>query len=237
MYVLGHSAFGYLLIRSFSKYLKIELEPKIIFLVLIFANIIDVIHFGIFRFAGHNLIGTFIVTSMGLILLSNFKMIERRHFPILFSASLTHVLTDYWFSKYHLLFPFTDKGFVVFGFNTMEDLIAESFFGVFFIFVLFLTGDLNILRRFISKEKHKVKKLWKFKSIFLSEFYYFYIYSLFTLFILGQLFVFLTLNYNHIFDVSWYHLMFLLVYLSFTIFWISTFFDIKINNKFGRWVS
>jgi hypothetical protein len=227
MYVLGHTAFGYLLIRSFSNYSKFELEPKIIFLVLIFANIIDVIHVGIFRFAGHNLIGTSIVTGTGLILLYKFKMIERWHFPILFSASLTHVLTDYWFSKYHLLFPITDKGFVVFGFNTIEDLLAESFFGVFFIVILIFTGDIVILKKFIIKQKIKIKKYWNLRNIFNSRFYYFYVSVLFTLFILGQLFVYFTLNYKQLLIFSWYHYIYLLIYFFFIIIMISTFFDVK----------
>ncbi len=217
MYVLGHTTFAYLILRSFTKYYEIKLEPRIILLIFVFANIIDSIHFGIFRFAGHNLIGTFIVTSTGLILLYNFKMIEFKHFPILFSASLTHVITDYWFSKYHWLFPLTDAGYVVFGFNSFEDMLAESFFGILFIIAFVLTGDFVLLKKFYAKEIKKVKNEFNFKNLFNQRFYYFYIMTIFYLFILGQFYFFNVLNLEELSVLIWYRWMFLLIYVLFII--------------------
>jgi len=176
MYILGHTTFAYCLIRPFLGSDKKYSSAKIILFIFVFANLIDVIHFWVFRFLGHNLMGTVLLIGIALGFFNKTKIIETKHFPILISATLTHVITDYWFSKYHFLFPFTKAGYVVFGFNSFEALVTESFFTALFLIMFFAYQDHKKLMKFIRREKKNFSMYFRFKKLLEPRFYMFYLF-------------------------------------------------------------
>ena len=227
MYILGHTAFAYILIRPFYNYFDLRLEPKMVLLIFVFANLIDAIHFGAFRLAGHSIIGTVLFTAVWLIFFYYLKLIETHQVPILMAASFTHIVTDYWFSDYHFLFPLTEKGFVLFGFNSFEALLAGSIFGIIFILILLGTGDLGQLKKFIITQKMIFNEYCGIKNFYKSKFYFFFLFILIYLFIIGQFIIFLIMSYNYLLQFSWYRWLFMIIYLVWIFLMSSIFFSKK----------
>jgi len=146
---------------------------------------------------------------------NRYKIIEKRFFPILLIAASTHIITDYWFSEYHLLFPLTQKGYFVFGFNSYEDLVIESVITILFLIFFFTYKDHIRLRKYIHVQKSLFLKKFKLKYLFKPSFYCFYLFIAFYLFCLGQFIFFVTKNELLLLNLVWYVWLFLILFVLF----------------------
>ena len=118
MYVLGHTAFAYILIATGYMASSKKFRPEIVLYVLVFSNILDALHVGFLRTLVHNLIGTALFTSFWILLFYRYRLIGVEHVPVLLLATGTHVLADYLFSGYSFFFPLDHTVYQVYGFNS-----------------------------------------------------------------------------------------------------------------------
>jgi hypothetical protein len=163
MYIVGHTALAYLVLRPFLRSKNPEL-PINILLIFIFANIIDLMNFRSFRYYSHNLIGTFLIASICLVVLKKLKLIQNKIIPLLFTATGTHVIADVIFSEYHLYAPFDDRAIALIGHNPLLGQFAESIlFGIFFM-VIIVTKDYLKLKEHLVKEKIKVSQPFEYTN-------------------------------------------------------------------------
>lgn len=113
MWVIGHTAFAYLIVKPIFVVIRKELDPNLILFIFIFANIIDSLHFGFLRYYSHNLIGTVFFSVFWLLFFEKFKIVEKKDFTVLLFVVGTHIITDLVFSDYFLLFPINKKSYSV----------------------------------------------------------------------------------------------------------------------------
>ncbi|MBI5000257.1 MAG: hypothetical protein HZB92_01840 [Euryarchaeota archaeon] len=143
MYLLGHSAFAYLLCRLGYLAKKRDPDPRIVLLVMVFANVPDATHFGIFREMTHNVIGTVLFALLCMLVLERLKVVGQRDFPVLLFAALTHAWMDIFFSGYQIAFPPYFYSYTMFAWNSGTHIISEGLLGIGFVIVLYFSGDLG----------------------------------------------------------------------------------------------
>ncbi|MFQ6124639.1 MAG: hypothetical protein ACE5R6_08560 [Candidatus Heimdallarchaeota archaeon] len=117
MWVIGHTAFAYLIAKPIFVFFKKEQDPIFMLFIFTFANIIDVFHFGFLRYYSHNFIGTVVFSAFWLLFFGKFEEIEKKGFTVLLFVVGTHIIADLVFSDYFLLFPFNKKPYLVYGLN------------------------------------------------------------------------------------------------------------------------
>ncbi|MFX0200200.1 MAG: hypothetical protein ACFFCW_29120 [Candidatus Hodarchaeota archaeon] len=215
MWVIGHTAFAYLIVKPMFVFIKKELDPNLMLFVFIFANIIDVLHFSFFRFYSHNLFGTVVFSVFWLLFFRKFEIIKKRDFIVLLFIVGTHIITDLVFSDYFILFPINKKPYSVYGLNSIEDLITESVFAMAFLLFFYHSRDFYKLKTFLSKEKKKFFNNLNFKAIFNPSIFTFYLFVAFYLFNAVQLSFFVITTLNELLKGSWYFWMFLISFIAF----------------------
>lgn len=216
MWVIGHTAFAYLLIKPLFIFTKKKVEPRLIFFIFIFANLIDSVHYGPLRRIFHNPIGTIIFAVFWLIFFEKCKIIHKTEFPLLLFATGTHVLADVIFSSYFLLFPLNTNSYSIYGWNSSENLIVGAIMVMAFLLIFFLSGDYRRLKDFISEEKTQWRRNFTFKELFNPSWFTLYLFIAFYLFTLAQFLVFLRLWSNLVLMSVWYVWLFCMVFLSFS---------------------
>ena len=192
MFIVGHTALAYLLLRPFlrSDKSKSMALPQTIFFIFIIANIIDIINYNIFRYLGHNLFGTFIFTGFWLMVFYKLKLVKLRTFPLFFIAIGSHIVADVFFSEYYLFAPFDEAGYSVFKYNSHIGLIAESILFLIFFVVFIGTKDFWRLKMFIANEKKKAMSGTRSNELINSGVFISVFFIVFFLFILAQFAVF-----------------------------------------------
>ena len=77
MWIIGHSALAYLVIKLTFIGLKKKLLPRLLIFIFVFANILDSLHFGPLRWISHNLIGALIYSGIWIIILLKLNIAQR----------------------------------------------------------------------------------------------------------------------------------------------------------------
>jgi hypothetical protein len=217
MYILGHTALGYLIARPFFKIDNEKYGPELLLFIFVFANIVDSIHIGWIRMVSHNLIGTFAYAGIWLIFFYKSGVMKAKYMPILLLATGSHIIADSYFAGYYFFIPFSFKGFSVFGFGSFEALITESILGILFFIVLIITKDLVILKKFLYTELKRFVKELNFKNMFLPEYYYSYLFIGFFVFVISQVLIYLISRYNFLLEGIWYQWLFFVVFIMFLV--------------------
>ena len=216
MYIIGHTAFAYLITRPLVRIDNDRYVPEILLFIFIFANIIDSIHITPYlRMLGHNLIGLFLYSGVWLLFFYKAGIIKKGHVPVLLLAVASHMIMDYLFGEFFFLFPISDTPFTIFSFNTYRDFITESFLAGIFIVVFVLTGDLKKMRFFIGRELRRFYKYCSFKNFYRARFYKSYLFIAFYLFVTGQIVVFIRINHCLSVFNFWYKIEFFIMALLF----------------------
>jgi hypothetical protein len=220
MYIVGHTALAYLVLRPFLRSKDPNLPINILF-IFIFANIIDLMNYSYFRYYGHNLFGTFFIAGICLVVFKKFKLIENRIIPLLLIATGTHVIADVIFSEYHLFAPFDNKAIALIGYNPVIGHLAESIlFGIFFM-VIILTKDHLKLKDFLIKEKIKVSQPFEYTNSYGKGLIVSMVFIAFFLFSILQLmyFSFESMFYlSHYYKRTWLYLGAFIIFLSILIY-------------------
>jgi hypothetical protein len=163
MYIVGHTALAYLVLRPFLRSKDPNL-PVAILSIFIFANIIDIMNYSYFRYYGHNLIGTFIIAVVWLVIFKKLKLIQNKIVPLLLIATGTHVVADVVFSEYYLFVPFNNKAYSIFGYYGPIGHLAESILFGIFLLVFISTKDYLKLKEFLNQEKIKVNQPFEYTN-------------------------------------------------------------------------
>ena len=215
MWVIGHTAFAYLIVKPIFVFIKRKLDPNLMLFLFIFANIIDVLHFRFLRYFSHNPIGTVAFSVFWLLFFEKCKMIEKKDFTVLLFVIGTHIIADLVFSDYFLLFPINRKPYSIYGLNSTEDLITESVFVMAFLLLLFHSGEYYKLRTFLCKEKKKFFNNLTIKAIYNPSLFVFYLFVVFYLLNTAQLSFFVLTTFNELLMGSYYFWMFLISFVAF----------------------
>ncbi len=215
MWLLGHTALAYLVIKLTNRSTKIKLEGRIIAMIFIFANILDATHVGYLRMWGHNPLGTLLFTAFWIFFFGFFRLVERKHYALLLMASMLHVVGDLLFSGYHLFVPFNYDRLTVYTWNSYEDLIAESLLVMFFLAVFILSNDQMEYRKFLLREKKRFLRRFSRHKILKPEHFVFEALVLYLLFALVQFLINLAVNYHELLDGVWYVWLFTILFIAF----------------------
>ena len=230
MYILGHTAFAYLLLRPFISFKDDKFGPEILLFIFIFANIVDAVHFGHIRVLAHNPIATFLFAGFWIVILNRVGLLRKSYLPFVLVAAASHIVGDYLFSEYHFLIPFSEAGFSVFGFNSYVAMVVESILAALFILVFSLSGDLKLMSQFIKLEKKIFINEFNFKNLFSPKFYYFDLYLLFYLFSLGQFVILIRINHELINTLTWFTWAYMVLFFVYLVVLSKIFFGNR-NNK------
>lgn len=140
MWFIGHLAFAYILLKCITLG-KTRFTSKFLFLLFLFSNLIDFLHFPVLRFYIHNLPGSFLITIICLWILHKKLKLHQNEMILLFLASTSHIIADILFGTFFVLFPLNTNAYSVFPWNGIEDMTAEFFLGEIFLIQLFLSGE------------------------------------------------------------------------------------------------
>lgn len=217
MLIVGHTALAYLVTRPLLGLDKSILKPVNILLIFIFANLIDVINFSIFRYFAHTLIGIYLFSIIWLLIFYKLKIIEKGIVPLLLIAISLQPLADYIFGEVYFFAPFIDTSCSVFN-HTCEIIhFADSIAFLMFLLVFILTGDLQNMKVFILREKNKLLRNIKIKNIFKSKHLALYLFIAFYLFAIAQFIFFILTHLDMLMDiifVTWIFLFLFIIFLA-----------------------
>ncbi len=191
MFIIGHTALSYLVIRPFLFVDKHNLKPKTIFFIFIFANIIDIINIGLLRDLGHNLIGIFLFSGFWLLLFNRYDLIQKSFFPIFIILICLHVFADYLVSNFALFYPLNDTRYFVYYYDPHMGRLIEGIIATIFILFFITSKDFHKMKKFIGSEKIKFFKSFNRKNLFNPDLFIFYMFIAFYIFCFVQLFIFL----------------------------------------------
>lgn len=145
MYFMGHSALGVALAlpllfakRRASGRDALGLTPGLVVLLILSANLPDVIHFEDFRIFSHNLFACVALsTGLGLALRKNLGL-DRTDIAAVVLAGLAHPIGDLTFGDYHPFFPFQTEAVSlgVWRWNGPEQLRTEAILSALLLLVL-----------------------------------------------------------------------------------------------------
>jgi hypothetical protein len=236
MWIIGHTAFTYLLIKGTRSLDKKGIEPRTLLFVFVFANIIDATHIGFGRQLWHNPLGTFLFSAGWILAFRYWGLIGKRDIPLLASAVLSHVLLDFLFGGYYFYYPFTDQMISVFPWDGVQDLMTESVLFVLFVAVLFLSKDWSRMTEYILREKDRFSRRYRLWRIHQPRFFPFYLYIVMTLFAFAQAVVYINKDQHELASLVWFYVLFMLVLISFALVLLSFLFpgDHSSRNAKGR---
>jgi predicted membrane protein len=215
MWILGHTAFAYLLVKLLFPSIRKECNGKLLLFIFIFANITDATHFGPLRTLVHNTIGTLLFSYIWIRFFRYHEIIDGKITPILLTATTTHIIGDLLFSYYHPFLPFSDYAGTLYAWNSTENIIVESLIGFIFLVVFVRSGDLRRFQKYSFSETLLFRKVFCFKDFYTPKLFPSYLAIIFALFAIGQLLLDLGLNINDLLVGVWYVWTFTLIFLAF----------------------
>lgn len=216
MWIIGHTAFAYLLIKFKYRVTKKRLDPNLIIFIFIFANLLDSLHFGNLRFFTHNQIGTVFYSLLWLFIFEKCKIIKKKDYVDLLIAVAAHVIGDILFSSYYIIYLFNITAYSIYGWNSTEHLIIGSVIVMLFITIFLFSGDSFKLENQIQEIKKNLFKGFSLKKIFNNSFFPFYLFLIFYLFTLIQFMIFIMLFFDVLLSGIWIFWIFLIVFSFFT---------------------
>lgn len=201
MWILGHTALAYIVLRAIRYR---EQGPRLVFLVFVFANIIDSLHLGDLRIPAHTSIGALVWVGLWLYAFRKLGLASRREVPMLAAAAFTHVLGDLAFSGFYLLWPVDGTKFIADNWGTACHIVTEIALGTLFLMGLAITRDHWRLERYLKGAMRVLRDTLSLENALWRGHYDAYLYILFTLFALAQLGVYLTMEWSELATVTWY---------------------------------
>jgi len=216
MWIIGHTALAYLMIKLKYRIAKKRLDPNLIIFIFIFANLIDSLHFGILRFFLHNQVGTVFYSLLWLFIFEKCKIIKKKDYTDLLIAATAQAIGDILFSGYYLLDRFNPTVYYIYGWNSTEHLIIGSVMVMLFLIIFLFSGDCFKLENHIQGIKKNLLTGFSLKKIFNNSFFPFYLFLLFYLFTLVQFVIFIMLFFDVLLNGILIFWMFLIVFSFFT---------------------
>jgi len=156
MWFLGHFCVGYLVSKGVSRE---QIPGYMLPLLLLFSNIPDSLHIGVFRLLTHNLGGTLFVTLAALFFMRLlFVKLNKYEMLLLFTAGIFHILGDLLYGSYHPFYPITAMSPTFFDFNTATNLVTEIGLFAIVLAIMVLSKDYY---RFTTWCKDVIRRAFK----------------------------------------------------------------------------
>ena len=217
MWLLGHTALAYLVLRFLFFRKGKEPEAYQIFYLLVFANILDAMHFGSFlRTLTHSLAGAVLFPLAWILFFRRCGTFTREDGPLMFAAALLHVVGDLLFAGFSPFFPLASGSYTLFPWNGFLDQTVEGVLGVVFLVILVRSGDLKKLRQTVPREKERFFTTYKAGKSYFPVLFTFFLVFLFWAFAVGQFFYSLALNHSRLLEGlawSWFFTMIFVILL------------------------
>ncbi len=204
MWILGHTALAYLMVRFVFRIKKTEPRPGLLLYVFLFANIQDALHFGALRQITHNFIGAVLFPLLWIYLFEKWGMIRKEDRFLLLAAALCHLIGDFGFSSF---LPLVRAGFReprYWVWNSVDNLVAESVLGIVFLVILVWSGDLRRLWDRIRKMRGDYQSLPEATGLLEPVRFPYLLFLLYCAFAWGQFFLSLILNISRMANGAWY---------------------------------
>lgn len=186
MWIVGHTALSYLVVRCGFSIAGKRPGPSLILMVLIFGNIIDALHFGPLRDLTHNPFGTVLFALLWVSIFQRLGLLHGKDAPILLGVSVVHAAGDLIFGGYLPFFPFSGAAYWFRPWNSIEDLLVESLLAIIFMVVLIVTGDFSELKGFASEQRKMFFELFTWRRPLRTELLHSYLFIAFYLLVIGQ---------------------------------------------------
>ena len=215
MWIVGHTALAYLVVRSGFFIAGKRPGPALIFMVLVFGNILDATHFGWLRDVTHNPAGPVLFTLLWALIFQRFGLVGKKDLGILMSAGAVHAAGDLVIGGYLPFFPFSGRAYYVWPWNSLEDLLLETILGAIFLAVLFLSRDYRGLVDFAADQRRDFLAAIRTRSLFRRELLHAYIFIAFYLLMVGQFVFYVRTRTGHLLDADVYSWLFLAVFALF----------------------
>jgi len=237
MWVFGHAALGYLLVRGIHPKGLADGGPRLLFLVLLFANLLDIVHVPpSARILSHTLPGTVLFYLLAVYLcerwgivtppevgrspgegrgpfLRSFLVGER---GILLLATFSHVLGDLIASGYSILFPLTNAQYSIVPFSSPAGLIVGVILVMMAIIFMRRDGGHTALLGYLTEEVNRFNRDWQPRRPIDGGLVIPTLYGLGVVFVIGQLSYFVIRQVDVIARYSSSHVMALVAFILLT---------------------
>jgi hypothetical protein len=214
MWIIGHTALGYLVTKAGFSLGKRPVRPELVLMIFFFSNIIDATHFGWLRDITHNILGTALFTALAIIVADRLGLLQKGEGPVLAGVSALHAAGDVLIGGYLPFYPFSKTVYYAFPWCSVEDLVFETVLGLLFVAVFFGSSDFGKTRAFASGQKRLFFRDFRLAKAVGRRFLHIYIFNLFYLLLVGQ-FVYYLLwkDLGYLFAGRWYFWIFLVAFV------------------------
>jgi len=186
MWIVGHTALGYLLARAGFSLGRKRLRPDMVLMIFFFSNLIDALHFGWLRDLTHNPLGTALFTAMAILVLARLGLLQKGDGTVLAGVSGLHAAGDLLFGGYLPLYPFSAKVYYAWPWNSVENLLFESALGVLFVAVFLSSRDHGEVRAFAAGQRKLLFGELHWRNALDRRFMHIYMFTLYYLLLVGQ---------------------------------------------------
>lgn len=194
MWIVGHTAIAYLIIKFICICNKKEIPPRLLIFIFIYANILDSLHFGQLRFLSHNIIGAVLYSGFWILVFLKLNLIKKKEISILYLAMITHIIGDILCTSFPL--PLFSIDYYIWKFNAIEHLTFSIFMTIIFLIIFISSKDFqrvsdylgNIRKSLYNKPSQKEYSHSNKLLMLLFIFYYFLLSAQFFLFLLSYIY-------------------------------------------------
>ncbi len=187
MWIVGHTALGYILAKAGFSLGKQPLRPDLVLLIFFFSNLIDALHFGWLRDLTHNPLGTILFTAAAIVVADRLGLLRKGDGAVLAGVSVLHAAGDLLFGGYLPLYPLSSTVYRAWPWNSVEDLLFESVLGALFYVVFLFSREFRESRAFAAGQRRLLFRELRLGSVLDRRFMHIYMFSLFYLLLVGQL--------------------------------------------------
>jgi membrane-bound metal-dependent hydrolase YbcI (DUF457 family) len=168
MWTFGHFCFGYIIGRPLFG--KDALKPMSLLSILLFAVVLDGAHVKPFRDFTHSFVFFFPFIIILLIIFYKLDLIEKNKIIPLFIVALSHVAGDILFGSFQPFIPVSYEEIGIFAWGSYFHLIVEIGLFVIMMLILFIKGDLKMLKKVPTLRKKEKRSQSIYQNLVLFGF-------------------------------------------------------------------
>jgi len=191
MWIVGHTALAYLVVSSGFAIARKKIEPTLLFMVFIFANLPDATHLGWFRDITHNPAGTVLFCLIWALIFQRLGLLKKGDMAILMGAGVVHAAGDLIHGGYLPFYPFSGAVYYYSPWNSPEDLLFETVLAAMMMAVLLRSRDYLGLTDLAARERRKFFEEFRWNRPLRKGLVYGYLFIAFYLLLVGQLLFFI----------------------------------------------
>ena len=210
MWIVGHTALGYLVAKAGFSLGGKPLRPDLVLMIFFFSNLIDATHFGWLRDLTHNPLGTALFTGIAIFVLGRLGLLQKGDGAVLAGVSALHAAGDLLFGGYLPFYPISTTVYYTWPWNSMVQLLFESALAILFAAVFLLPAIIGEVRSFAAGQRRLLFGELRWGNALDRRFMRIYMFALFYLLLAGQfVYCFLWKPLGDLSAGRWYFWLFL----------------------------